>query len=50
MKSVEETNIVVFQIVMNAKGCIEKGDVFRFFNRGVGLFAAPGEFWIIEIC
>lgn len=27
---------------MNSKGCIEKSDVYRFFNRGVGLFAAPG--------
>lgn len=24
------------------KNCIEKSDVYRFFNRGVGLFAAPG--------
>lgn len=31
------------QIVMNSKGCIEKSDIYKFFNRGVGLFAAPGE-------
>lgn len=30
------------QVVMNSKCCIEKSDVYRFFNRGVGLFAAPG--------
>lgn len=30
------------QIVMNSKGCIEKSHVYRFFNRGVGLFTAPG--------
>ncbi|XP_031633715.1 probable cytochrome P450 313b1 [Contarinia nasturtii] len=30
------------QVVMNSKGCIDKSDVYRFFNRGVGLFTAPG--------
>lgn len=30
------------QVVTTSKNCIEKSDVYRFFNRGVGLFAAPG--------
>lgn len=30
------------QAVITAKGCIEKGDIYKFFNRSVGLFAAPG--------
>lgn len=30
------------QVVLSSKGCIEKSDIYRFFNRGVGLFAAPG--------
>lgn len=30
------------QVVVNSKGCIEKSDIYRFFNRGVGLFTAPG--------
>lgn len=29
--------------VMNGKECMEKSDMYRFFNRGVSLFAAPGE-------
>lgn len=33
------------QVVMNSKDCIEKGDLYRFFNRGVGLFAAPGSYF-----
>lgn len=31
------------QVVVNAKGCLEKSEIYRFFNRGVGLFTAPGE-------
>ena len=31
------------QVVINSRSCIEKSDVYRFFNRGVGLFSAPGE-------
>lgn len=44
MESIKQKKKIlrVFQIVMNSKGCIEKSDVYRFFNRGVGLFAAPG--------
>lgn len=30
------------QVVTTSKNCIEKSDVYKFFNRGVGLFAAPG--------
>lgn len=30
------------QVIMSSKGTMEKGDNYRFFNRGVGLFAAPG--------
>lgn len=30
------------QTVTTSKNCIEKSDVYKFFNRGVGLFAAPG--------
>lgn len=30
------------QIIVNSKSCIEKSDIYRFFNRGVGLFIAPG--------
>lgn len=35
------------QIVMNSKSCIEKSEVYRFFNRGVGLFTAPGTKFIV---
>lgn len=29
------------QTVLNAKGCLEKGDIYRFFNRGAALLSAP---------
>lgn len=30
------------QCVMNAKGCSEKSDIYRFFNAAASLLAAPG--------
>lgn len=30
------------QVVLTSKATMEKGDLYRFFNRGVGLFSAPG--------
>lgn len=33
------------QTVLTAKGLMEKGKMYRFFNRGVGLFAAPYSLW-----
>lgn len=31
------------EIVLNSKNCMEKGDLYKFLNRGVSLFAAPGK-------
>lgn len=33
------------QTVLAAKGCVEKGRMYRFFNRGAGLFTAPFHIW-----
>lgn len=31
------------QVVLTSKSCIEKSDLYRFFNHGAGLFGAPGK-------
>ncbi|XP_031638168.1 cytochrome P450 4c21-like [Contarinia nasturtii] len=36
------------QTVMNAKGCIEKSLLYNFFNRGIGLFAAPAAIYKVQ--
>lgn len=33
------------QAVVTSKGCFEKGQMYKFFNSGVGLFAAPYHIW-----
>ncbi|XP_055317506.1 cytochrome P450 4c21-like [Sitodiplosis mosellana] len=33
------------QTVMNSNSCIEKSDIYQFFNRGVGLFSAPAHIY-----
>lgn len=34
------------ETVMNSNACIEKSDLYNFFNRGVGLFTAPGNYFL----
>lgn len=31
------------QMVLTSKTCIEKSEIYDFFNHGAGLFGAPGE-------
>lgn len=33
------------QTVITSRGCFEKGEMYKFFNRSVGLFAAPYHIW-----
>lgn len=37
------------QTVMNSSGCIEKSEIYKFFNRGLGIFAAPGVYDLEKI-
>lgn len=34
--------------VMNAKGCVEKADIYRFLNRGTALLAAPCKWSVFD--
>lgn len=34
------------QTVLSSNTCLEKSQIYKCFNRGVGLFSAPGTFFI----